>query len=122
MLKAIVAQDDIAAGIDQQPRRCRTIPARRDRGAAASREQYRFIADAVGRVGGLHQARRARGSAVTPGHDARPKSRLRQLLGYPAYQRRFAGTADGQVADDDDRTRQPFCGDEASTVGESAQA
>jgi hypothetical protein len=49
----------------------------------------------------------ARGGLVAAGEDGHRVARLAQPLGEPADDRRLAGAAGGDVADADDRPRQP---------------
>src|ERR1700679_161370 len=57
VLQPIVADDDVAAGIDQQLCRHGAIAPSRDRNTAAACQQDGLIADLVGIIGGLHQPR-----------------------------------------------------------------
>jgi len=105
MLQAVVAENDIDLGVrSQQGAACRhPIAPDPDRHTAAPSEQHRLVADfGRGRIR-CYRARCEMGTAVTAADDSRPPAAILQLPGQPQRQRRLAGAADRDVADDDDR-------------------
>ena len=65
VLQPIVADDDVAAGIDQELCRRGAIAPGGDRNTAAACQQDGLIADFVGIIGGLHQPRGPRRATVS---------------------------------------------------------
>ncbi len=105
MLQAVVADNHVAAGFDQEPRRLGPRAADRDRQPRAAREQQRLVADRRGVVRRRHQPCAGGGAAIAAARDSRPASGFGEARREPGDQRRLAGAADAQVADDDDRAR-----------------
>ncbi len=80
-----------------------------DDGDAGAREQQRLVADLARiRIGSDDDRRAARArSAVAAAHDARMPAALGERTRERGSERRLAAAADGDVADDDYRDRQP---------------
>jgi hypothetical protein len=108
VLEAIVGQDHVALGIAREQRASGgDSVARNDDREARAREQQRLVADAVRIVVGLDRHRLALlvVATVPAAHDARTKAALRERRSERRHERRLAGAAHGDVADDDDRHR-----------------
>src|SRR5581483_922795 len=107
MLQPIVGDDDVALlEIDQEFQGLHAIRSDDDR-TAESPEQHGWLIAAFARVGFLGDAQRItlRVSVIAARDHARAITPLAQMLDQPDHERRLAGAADADVADDDHRDR-----------------
>jgi len=120
MLQTIVGDQHVASGIQQQARRGRPLAPDRHRHAAGA-DQAGFVAD-LGRVRPVVQQHRfAPAAAMAAADDAGTVATLAQCCGQRDGQRRLAGAAHAEVADHDDRRRQPYAAQCTDPVEPAAQ-
>jgi hypothetical protein len=107
VLQPVVADHDVDLRMRGQQRRyrLRTLARRRHRAAGASRQQHGFVAVLDRVVVGADQASIAASRAVAAGDDARRPAALHERFGERHDERRLAGAAGNEIADDDDRDR-----------------
>ena len=110
MLQSVVADNRVAAGVDQQLRGGGAIAPNRDASAAAPRKHDGLVAGNRRIIRGVDQARRSAGAAESSRDDSGLESECAQPCHQPDDQWGFAGSADTQIPDDDDRTAQPHAG------------
>ena len=108
MLQAVVADYHVAVGMRCQQRTrggdALLADPHRTRGMAC--QQHRFIAALCRVVRTVHRARLSRAAAIAAADNAGLHSRFAQTCRQPQHQRRLAGAADADIADDDDGYRQ----------------
>ena len=107
MLQSVVGQDHVAPRMPGEERPAGSDPvAGDDDGIAGACEQQRLVADPARIVLRTDRERRARlvVPAVAAAHDPRPEPALRQRQRERGHERRLAGAADRDVADDDHRS------------------
>ena len=105
MLQAIVADHDVASGVDQKLGGRRAVAADRDGHSSPARKQYRLIADdgrIVARTDEPHASGRA---SIAACDDAWLEARFAEAGRQPADQRRLARAAHAEVSDHDHRQR-----------------
>jgi hypothetical protein len=109
VLQAIVRDDDIALGIRGQQRTagCNAIAPDGDRHLAAPCEQQRLVTDHTGVRISPDDLFTFSGTTVTTTDNPRPPTVRAQFIDEPEDERRLAASADRQIADDDNRNRQP---------------
>ncbi|KAG1199823.1 hypothetical protein G6F35_012471 [Rhizopus arrhizus] len=122
VLQAIVADDHIAAGLDQRLASGNAVTIHAHRHAGLPRDQHRLVAALGGRCVGLYPQRLVRilAAIATTGHTRLPAGGT-QALDQGDGQRRLAGAACGDVADHDDRHRQRVVLAPAAPIGTPAQ-
>ena len=112
MLQAVVAEHNINFRMrgQQGGTGSSTVATDPDRHTAATRQQQRLVAHRSRAVFRVHRRRCLALTAVTATDDARAQPPRQQLLCQPQRQRRLAGTADRDVANNHDRHRQAATG------------
>ncbi|PMQ09404.1 hypothetical protein JaAD80_25995 [Janthinobacterium sp. AD80] len=104
MLQAVVRHQHVDVGMrgQQRPARLRAVAPHHHGAAAALEDQQRLVAHLLRRGAGADGARRAVGAAVAARNHARAHAGVAQGLHQPDRQRRLAGAANKDIADDDD--------------------
>ena len=100
MLQAVVADHDVAAGVDQRARRGHAVAIHPHRGAGATRDQHRLVAAQRGLGAGVDPPRDvgARAAVTAAGH-ARCPALGAQALDDGDGERSLAAAAGDQIAD-----------------------
>ena len=108
VLKTIVADNNVATmRVDEHLRAAHAIRPDYHRHPAAAENQDRLVADFGGGGGFIHLARPASGAPAIPARDySRRHSPAFQVLNQLDQQRGFAGAANADIADYDQRQRQ----------------
>ena len=118
MLQSVIGKQQIAIRVRRKQRASRgaSVAADKDRAAAALRQQQWFIADYYRIAAGINLGDVAGRTAIAATEDSGVTPRTAQGLRQMDHQRRLAGTADAQVADDNHRYRQAFATQDARLV------
>ncbi len=121
VLESVIAEDHVA-GVLEQTNRISATHADRDRHFELSRQQQGLVAHGRSRIRRRHEPGGATLAPVTAKRHADTQFAMRKLPCKPDAERRLAGTADSQVADDDDRTPRPVARQPAPAVQRASQA
>ena len=123
MLQAVVADHDIAFRITCQQRQARRHPlATHEHGTlGATPDQQRLVAHLAGRTLRLDFAYTCGAAAIAATDDTRMPPALAHGFDQPQYQRRFAGSTGGDIADHHHRHRQAHDREDAEAVQKPPQ-
>lgn len=123
MLQAVIAQHDIALRISLQGsmRRSGAIPADPYRANVATCHQERFIANLLWRAVCQNLLWPLRFAAIATTDDERMPAAPDKLLCQCKRQRGFAGSADTDVSDHEDRQQQLIAGKNVAVIHRTAQ-
>jgi hypothetical protein len=121
VLQTVIGQNDVGTLIYQYPGSARPISRDTDETTRATSDNYWFIADLDGIARRrYHDPVFLATTPIAPADDPGPVTGTREPVSEPDHDRRFAGSADGQIANNNDRHWQSFLPAQPDSIGQSS--